>query len=92
MRKIKALKTFNKDYKRVQRAGQKNIDDLLKVVIDRLLVDQPLPEKYRDHLLIGNWRDHRECRLKHDLLLIYQQPIDGNGLILVRMGTHNELF
>ncbi len=43
-------------------------------------------------MLVGNWGGYRECRLKHDLLLIYQQPIDGHGLILVQMGMHNELF
>jgi mRNA interferase YafQ len=39
----------------------------------------------------GNWKGHRECHLKPDLLLIYKKP-DANVLRLVRMGSHSELF
>jgi mRNA interferase YafQ len=39
----------------------------------------------------GDWRDHRECHLKSDLLLIYRKP-DTEVLQLVRLGSHSELF
>jgi YafQ family addiction module toxin component len=53
--------------------------------------NKPLPEKNRDHALGGEWRDHRECHLKPDLLLIYRKP-NAAVLQLVRLGSHSELF
>jgi mRNA interferase YafQ len=50
-----------------------------------------LPEKNRDHALAGNWRDHRECHRRLDLLLIYRKP-DAAGWQLFRMGLHTQLF
>ena len=49
-----------------------------------------LDEKYRDHALVGNWQDCRECHIKPDWLLIYQ--LKENELILVRTGSHSDLF
>jgi len=45
----------------------------------------------RDYPLGGEWRDHRECHLKPDLLLIYRKP-NPEILQLVRLGSHSELF
>lgn len=59
-------------------------------VLSCLLVDEALPEKYRDHALIGNWVGTRECHLKPDLLLIYLK--ENNELRLLRLGSHAELF
>jgi len=41
-------------------------------------------------LLTGNWKDHRDCHVKPDLVLIYQKP-DADTLRLVRFGSHSEL-
>ena len=65
------------------------MQDLQKVV-DLLANSFVLPEKYRDHALIGNWHDCRECHIKPDWLLIYQYTFDG--LILIRTGSHSDLF
>lgn len=61
------------------------------VEVANCLINQtPLPEKYRDHELKGNWQGFRECHIKPDLLLIYEQ---GERYIqLVRLGSHSELF
>jgi mRNA interferase YafQ len=56
-----------------------------------LAEDNPLPEKYRDHGLSGNWIGHRECHLKPDFLLIYKLPHERT-LRFVRMGSHSQLF
>jgi mRNA interferase YafQ len=60
-------------------------------VVSLLAEDTALPEKNHDHGLSGIWSDHRECRLKPDLLLIYRKP-DAGVLQLVRLGSHSELF
>jgi mRNA interferase YafQ len=64
---------------------------VLLSVSNKLAADELLKEKYRDHPLGGNWKDHRECHLKPDLLLIYKKP-DDKTLRFVRMGSHSELF
>ncbi len=80
--------TFKKDIKRLQKRG-KNMDKL-KAVIDKLLNNQPLENKYKDHALIGNWKGYRDCHIEPDWLLIYK--ITENYLYLVRTGSHSDLF
>ena len=60
-------------------------------IVSLLSGDDPLPERHRDHGLGGNWKGHRECHLKPDLLLIYKKP-DDRTLRLVRLGSHAQLF
>jgi mRNA interferase YafQ len=50
----------------------------------------PLPEKYSDYKLKGNWLDFRECHIKPDRLLIY--TLSDFELRPVRVGSHAELF
>jgi mRNA interferase YafQ len=63
----------------------------LRGVLTLLLNDQPLPTRYRDHPLRGEWADHRDCHIRPDLILIYRKP-DADRLELVRLGSHSELF
>lgn len=81
---------FKKDYKLMMKRNV-NIDDF-KFVINELINERPLDEKYRDHNLEGNWKGFRECHINPDWLLIYR--IDNNDLILTlaRTGTHSDLF
>ena len=58
--------------------------------IDVLQAEEPLPEHNRDHALSGNYVGYRECHLSPDWLLIYK--VEGGTLILVRTGSHSELF
>ncbi len=60
-------------------------------VLNCLCNDLPLPEKYRDHGLTGNWQGMRDCHVKPDLVLIYYKK-DDDYLQLVRLGSHSELF
>jgi len=83
---------FKSDSKKLGRSGTFSEDDeenLFKI-IQRLAQKKPLDSKYKDHSLTGNWKKHRECHIKPDLLLIYQ--IDGDVLKLIRIGSHSELF
>lgn len=59
-------------------------------VLYKLINNEELPDKYRDHQLIGDWHRYRECYLKPDLLLIYKFGND-NTLHLARLGSHSEL-
>ncbi len=59
-------------------------------IVKALACDAPLAEKHRDHALTGDWKDHRDCHVKPDLVLIYRKP-DDSELHLVRLGSHSEL-
>lgn len=92
MRRIERTTAFRRDFKREKRASQRvDLDSLIADVVSLLAQDAPLPDKNRDHALAGNWRDHRECHLKPDLLLIYRKP-GADVLQLVRLGSHSQLF
>ena len=79
---------FKKDLKTVEK---RNLDiELLKAVIKKLCLEEPLPEKNKDHNLSGEWSGCRECHISPDWLLIYQI---GNGIIVFeRIGSHSDLF
>ena len=62
----------------------------LRELILLLLAEDPLPERYRDHPLRGNWKGYREAHIEPDWLLIYR--IAGDELHLVRTGSHADLF
>jgi mRNA interferase YafQ len=93
MRTIERSAAFKRDFKRVKATPRhsKDIDQLLYAIVEKLLVDDKLPPRNRDHELSGNWKGYRECHLKPDLLLIYRKP-DTDTLRLARLGSHSELF
>ncbi len=92
MRTIERTSAFKKDYKRVKATPRhKNIETLLEEIVSLLALDRALEEKHSDHALAGEWKDHRECQLKPDLLMIYAKP-DVETLRLVRLGSHSDLF
>lgn len=91
MREIIRSKQFKRDYKKVAKSGRYSINDFLTVV-ELLIQDKPLPEKYKDHILRGEWDGCRECHIRPDWLLIYEKVDPDKKLILIRTGSHSELF
>ena len=88
---IKRTKRFKRDYKREQMGRHKrDLDKTLIAAVKLLVKNSPLPKKYYDHPLTGNWKDHRDCHIKPDLVLIYCLPDDAT-LELTRLGSHSEL-
>lgn len=45
-----------------------------------------------DHPLNGEWKTFREFHLGGDILLIYRIDEDNKQIILVRIGSHSQLF
>ena len=90
MYQIKPTSKFQKDLKRVQRRGYDI--SLLTNVLKKLAAGEPLPEKCRDHELIENYKDCRECHITPDWILIYEIYEDELILYLTRTGTHSDLF
>jgi mRNA interferase YafQ len=93
MRTIERTVQFRRDYKReAKRPHRATLETDFIVVLEALANDEPLAEKYRDHALTGDWKDHRDCHIKPDLLLIYRKPDDDDEVLqLVRLGSHSEL-
>ena len=61
-------------------------------MIEKLANGEPLEEKYRDHVLSGNYAGCRECHVEPDWLLIYEIHQGVLVLMLYREGRHSELF
>lgn len=91
MRTIEQTGQFKRDYKREAKGPHRMtlVGDFV-AIITALVNDHPLAEKHRDHALVGDWKDHRDCHVKPDLILIYRKPEDA-VLQLVRLGSHSEL-
>ncbi len=81
---------FKKDYKLVKKRGYDI--RLMEEVLEILCAEQPLPQKYRDHALSGNYDGQRECHITPDWLLIYEVADRELILNLTRTGTHSDLF
>ena len=87
---IQYEKSFKKDYKRVIKRGYNPA--LLEEVLEILVREEPLPEKYKDHSLSGNYSGYRECHIAPDWLLIYKIFHERVVLLLTRTGSHSDLF
>ena len=87
---IKFTSTFKKRYKLMKKRG---LDlSLLDEVVDQLRQGKELDEKYRDHMLKGEYVGFHECHIKPDWLLIYLIENDILTLTLVDTGSHADLF
>lgn len=80
---------FKKDY---SKASTKTIDiQKLHKAFEVLENTGTLPvEKYKTHLLKGNFTGHYEAHIKPDWLLIWLKY--ETEIRLVRLGSHSELF
>jgi mRNA interferase YafQ len=74
MRTVRYTNRFKRDYKREQSGRhRKGLDTDLLAAVTLLAKDEPLPRRYFDHPLGGEWSDHRDCHIKPDLILIYRK-------------------
>lgn len=88
MLRVLRKKKFNKDVERVRR--RKRDMNKLRIVIKHLAKQNPLPAHYKVHALRGEFSGCMECHIAPDWLLIYY--IENGKLVLVRTGSHSDLF
>ena len=85
---------FNNRMKRDIKLMKKRGKDLNKLedILTKLAKMETLSENNKDHQLIGEWKDFRECHIEPDWLLIYK--IENKELILfaTATGSHSDLF
>ena len=88
MKAIRRTSQFKRDVERMQRQGR----DLekLKRVLETLVEGEGLAAKYRDHVLVGQYKGSRECHIEPDWLLIYE--LAEIEIVLVRTSSHSDLF
>ncbi len=91
MRTIEQTGQFKRDYKREAKGPHRQtLFDDFTCIVSALAGNQALADRHHDHALTGDWKDHRDCHVKPDLVLIYRKP-DEAVLQLVRLGSHSEL-
>lgn len=81
---------FKRDLKLIKKQGKDT--EKLDYVVDLLANGETLPEKYRDHALVGEYEGCRECHIQPDWLLIYEIIENDLILYLTRTGSHSDLF
>ncbi len=75
MRAIEWTAAFRRDYKRTKATPRhRDIETLLPEIVGLLSENRSLQPRHHDHALGGNWKEHRECHLKPDLLPDLQAP------------------
>lgn len=79
---------FKRDVRKAKKRGKDMTK--LRTVLTLLIDGKPLPERYKDHALKGDWSGFRDAHIEPDWLLIYR--IHGDELQLARTGTHADLF
>ena len=85
---IEITKQFDRDLKIAKKRGA-NLDELWNIVAI-LAQREPLHPRHRTHRLSGKWKRAWECHIGPDWLLVWHETEDL--LLLVRTGTHSDLF
>ena len=85
---VRYITQFKKDFKLFikRKYNMQQIKSIMKLLDS----GKQLPEKNNDHNLTSNYVNCRECHIQFDWLLIYQ--LFDNDIILIRTGTHSDLF
>jgi len=90
MYQIKTTNTFEADVKRCKKRGYDM--SALKAVIKLLEKNGTLPAQYKPHKLSGDYKEHWECHIKPNWLLVWKQNDKELVLLFTNTGTHSDLF
>jgi len=88
MRTPAYTKQFKRDFQKAESRG-KDIKKLEEAMF-LLLSATPLPDRYQDHPLKGEWAGCRDLHIESDWLLIYM--VVGDAVHFCRTGTHSDIF
>jgi mRNA interferase YafQ len=79
---------FERDLKQMLKRG-KDVEKI-KAVIRMICSLTPLPQRFVDHPLHGEWKGCRDCHVEPDWVLIY--AVEKGVAKFIRTGTHSDLF
>jgi mRNA interferase YafQ len=85
---IRRQKSFLKDLSKIKMTDKHYAKYI--TFLAKLINNEVLPPEAKDHSLTGEWKDTREFHISGDLLVIYM--IMDAELILIRIGSHSQLF
>jgi len=89
--KLRRHRTFVKEFKKA-RLTDSQFEKFIQFV-NTLREGDILPPESKDHSLSGKeYQDCREFHLGGDMLIIYLANIEADEIILLRVGTHSQLF
>ena len=87
--RIKRHRKFLKDFRDIKLSDSQF--EKFVYYINSLREDKSLPPESKDHALSGKYKDCREFHLGGDMLIIYLES-GVEEVILMRIGTHSQLF
>ena len=87
---VKQVKSFKNDLKQARKQNR-NLRQMTEIVV-ALATGTTLPEKNKDHPLLGKYIGKRECHIEPNWLLIYEIDKELNIIYLIRLGSHSDLF
>jgi len=90
MLKLSYTNQYLKDLELMKRRKlpKSELDEVVKLLLEQ----KPLPPKQKDHSLKGDFAGYRECHIRPNWLLIYKIDEKVLTLVLIRTGTHSDLF
>lgn len=91
-RRVEYTRTFAKSWARYNKAGRRNMHELVEVMT-LIFSNAVLPAEYLDHELSGaEWAGAKELHIGGDFLLVYRLDDTQNLVTFIDIGTHSELF
>jgi len=87
---IHQVSEFRRDIKRLIRSG-KDVSKL-EAIVTLLVEEKILPEQCKNHPLRGVYKGYFDCHIEPDWVLIYKIDLINSKLILIRTGSHSQLF
>ncbi|MCM1554434.1 MAG: type II toxin-antitoxin system YafQ family toxin [Bacteroides sp.] len=93
MYSLKYTGSFKRDYKKCVKRGLpvREIEKALNYLVEK----GGLPEEYSPHKLHGNYEGKWECHLNgknSDWLMVWEQNDTELTLLMLRTGTHSDIF
>ena len=88
MLRFRTTHQFERDYRRILKRGHD--ENRIVTVMTKIICQERLEAKYKDHGLKGKYAGRRECHIEPDWLLIYKKT--SGEIIFERTGTHSDLF
>jgi len=90
MYRIVFTNEFKRNVKSMAKRGYNM--DLLAETVDLLKIDGNLPEKYKKHKLVGEFKGFYECHIQPDWLLVWREQKKTLVLEFTNTGTHSDIF
>lgn len=81
--------TYKKHLKKYKH--KKEILQELANIVELLVNELPIPIKYKNHKLTGDYNGIMELHIKPDDLLMYIK-VENKSITLIAIGSHSELF